>query len=199
MKEIKNEKKINKKILAWLATAIIAVPAVFAMAPPSGWFAPWDTLDPDCAPWATDCFVKDAWYTTAAGSAVDMANNVINNLASPVAWTDWANKDYVDAAVAAAWGGEYSGCSVDRGPTGISTRLVCLTWNTTYTHNTIYNNNYPYNIIWSECLKNVMWKVAEWTLQNDWSYSTPSWFSGEVSVFQFDIGLSEVDCLALNN
>ena len=97
--------KINKKIISWLALSIIAAPALFAAAI----YQPGETLDPTCAPGTTDCTVAQAdasnWYTYAAWAAVDMANNVINNLASPVAGTDATNKDYVDAAVAAAWGG----------------------------------------------------------------------------------------------
>ena len=32
--------------------------ALVYAAAPAGWYLPWATNDPDCAPWATDCFVK---------------------------------------------------------------------------------------------------------------------------------------------
>ena len=32
--------------------------ALVYAAAPAGWYLPWATNDPDCTPWATDCFVK---------------------------------------------------------------------------------------------------------------------------------------------
>lgn len=48
---------ISRNILSTAAVLSLMWVAAFAVAP-TGWYAPWTELDPDCAPWDTDCIVQ---------------------------------------------------------------------------------------------------------------------------------------------
>ncbi len=59
---IKYMKWIIKGIL-WTALLLSFLANVSAVAP-TGWYLPWDTIDPDCVVWDVDCFVKNVWVET---------------------------------------------------------------------------------------------------------------------------------------
>jgi hypothetical protein len=55
------------KLFFILLLLVISLLTVTNAAAPSWWYIPWSTLDPECSPWDTDCFVKNTsvtWNTT---------------------------------------------------------------------------------------------------------------------------------------
>ncbi len=54
---------LSRNILSTAAVITLIWASAFA-AVPAGWYQPWATLDPDCAPWDIDCVVQNVWTET---------------------------------------------------------------------------------------------------------------------------------------
>lgn len=108
-------KLLGRNILSTSAVIWLMWIAAFAAAPGGGYF-PWETLDPDCAPWDVNCVVSkplfDVAYTDALSDAITCPTGFINvpnrNLcvaqyemsydettpSDVTGWTDWNTRKY---------------------------------------------------------------------------------------------------------
>ncbi len=76
---------LSRNILSTAAVIALIWASAFAAAP-SGWYQPWATLDPDCAPWDTDCVVQ-GWDMTDDTWSMSGGNVVVQNWNVGI-WTD---------------------------------------------------------------------------------------------------------------
>ena len=69
---------LSRNLLSTAAVLALMWAAVFAAAP-IWWYAPWETLNPDCAPWSSDCIIAQAWDTTNDSWTMSGANVFVNS------------------------------------------------------------------------------------------------------------------------